>query len=86
MKAEDLKTKTVDELHKLLLDTRKAQFNVRFQRAGGQFEKTGEIRKSRRLVARIKTFLNAKKAGDDSKSAAKPAKTTTKAKSKKAAA
>lgn len=59
MKAEDLKTKTQDELKKLLLDTRKAQFNMRFQRGNGQLEKTADIRKMRRAVARIKTFLSA---------------------------
>ncbi len=60
MKAEDLKTKTEDELKKLLLDTRKEQFNMRFQRTNGQLEKTHEMRKARRNVARIKTFLNMK--------------------------
>lgn len=62
MKAEDLKTKTVDELTKLLLDMRKAQLNLRFQRANGQMEKTHEMRKGRRTIARIKTFLNQKQA------------------------
>ena len=60
MKAEDLKTKTPDELQKLLLDQKKAQFNLRFQRSGGQLDNTSEIRKIRRTIARIKTFLNAK--------------------------
>lgn len=59
MKAEDLKTKTQDELKKLLLDERKAQFNLRFQRSSGQLENTAEFRKIRRNIARIKTFLNA---------------------------
>ena len=59
MKAEELKTKTTDELQKLLLETKKAQFNLRFQRSNGQLEKTSEIRKTRRTIARIKTFLNA---------------------------
>ena len=67
MKAEDLKTKTVDELDKLLLETRKEQFNLRFQRSGGQLEKTHEMRKVRRDIARIKTFLTMKK---DTKDAA----------------
>lgn len=58
MKAEDLKTKTQDELKKLLLDTRKEQFNLRFQRSNGTLEKTSEMRKTRRTIARIKTFLN----------------------------
>lgn len=60
MKAEDLKTKTPDELQKLLLDQKKAQFNLRFQGSGGQLDNTSEIRKTRRTIARIKTFLNAK--------------------------
>lgn len=58
MKAEDLKTKTQDELQKMLLDARKDQMNLRFQRAGGQLENTAQIRKTRRNIARIKTFLN----------------------------
>jgi len=62
MKAEDLKTKTPDELQKLLLDSKKEQFNLRFQRSNGQLENTAEIRKNRRTIARIKTFLNAKPA------------------------
>ena len=62
MKAEDLKTKTPDELAKLLVDEKKAQFNMRFQRANGSLENTAEIRKNRRTIARIQTFLNAKSA------------------------
>jgi len=59
MKAEDLRAKSEDELKALLLEQRKAQFNMRFQRSGGQLEKTHEMRKARRTIARIKTFLNA---------------------------
>ena len=72
MKAEDLKTKTVDELSKLLLDTRKEQFNLRFQRTQGALVNTSQMRKARRNVARIKTFLNAKKKEEAAK-ATKPA-------------
>ena len=57
MKAEDLKTKTVDELVKLLLEKRKEQLNLRFQKSGGTLERTHEIREVRRTIARIKTFL-----------------------------
>ncbi len=60
MKAEDFKTKTEDELKKLLLDTKKEQFNQRFQRANGTLEKTHDIRNVRKTIARIQTFLNAK--------------------------
>ena len=73
MKAEDLRTKTVDELNKLLLDTRKAQFNMRFQKSQGTMENTAEIRNNRRNIARIKTFLNQKEVGEAAKPAAKKA-------------
>ena len=62
MKAEELKGKTEDELNKLLLDIRKEQFNQRFQRSQGSLEKTHEMRKTKRTIARIKTFLTAVKA------------------------
>lgn len=85
MKAEDLKTKTEDELTKLLLDARKNQFNLRFQRSGGTLENTAEIRKTRRNIARIKTFLTQKKSEAAAPAAKKPAaKKTTKAKTKAA--
>ena len=81
MKAEDLKAKTEDELQKLLLDTRKEQFNQRFQTSQGALENTSQIRKTRRTVARIKTMLNAKSSG-----AVAPVKAAKKAAPKKAAA
>lgn len=87
MKAEDLKTKTPDELQKLLLDQKKAQFNLRFQISGGQLNNTAEIRKTRRAIARIKTFLNAKPAdATAAKKATAKAAAPKKAESKKPAA
>jgi large subunit ribosomal protein L29 len=80
MNIQDLVTKSPDELKTLLLEQRKAQMNVRFQRAGGQLEKTHEIRGLRRSIARIKTLLSGK--AKPAKAASAPAKT----KSKKAAA
>jgi large subunit ribosomal protein L29 len=71
MKKEDLKAKTIDELQKALMDSRKEQMNLRFQRSGGQLERTSEIRKTRRSIARIKTFINMKQSGKDT-GAAKP--------------
>jgi large subunit ribosomal protein L29 len=57
MKAEDLKGKTPDELNQQLLDLRKEQFNLRFQKASGQLENTARVRQVRRDIARIKTVL-----------------------------
>lgn len=63
MKAEDLKTKTEDELKKTLLDLRKEQFNMRFQRTQGSLENTAQLRNVRRTIARVKTFLNQTQTG-----------------------
>ncbi len=57
MKAEDLKGKTADELGKMLVDLRKEQFNLRFQQSQGQLDDVSKMRKTRRDIARVKTFL-----------------------------
>ena len=62
--AEDLKGKTPDELKALLLEMGKKALNMRFQKVNGQLQNTSEVRKVRRTIARIKTFMNEKaKAG-----------------------
>ena len=55
-KIVDIRAKTPDELQAQLLDLRKEQFNLRFQRATGQLEATGRIRVVRRDIAKIKTI------------------------------
>ena len=55
-KASDVRAKTPDELAALLLDLRKEQFNLRFQRATGQQEGTARVREVRREIARVKTI------------------------------
>ena len=57
MKAVDLRAKSTDELKESLLDLRKEQFNLRFQKASGQLENTARVRQVRRDIARIKTVL-----------------------------
>jgi large subunit ribosomal protein L29 len=55
-KAGDVRARTPDELAALLLDLRKEQFNLRFQRATGQQEGTARVREVRREIARVKTI------------------------------
>ena len=57
MKASELRTKTSDQLGDQLLQLKKEQFNLRFQRATGQLENTARVREVRRDIARIKTIL-----------------------------
>ena len=60
-KASDVRAKTEDELSTLLLDLRKEQFNLRFQRATGQQEGVARVRQVRREIARVKTIMAEKK-------------------------
>ena len=55
--ATEIRAKTQDELKQALIDLKKEQFNLRFQRANGQLENTARARAVRREIARIKTIL-----------------------------
>jgi large subunit ribosomal protein L29 len=57
MKAAELRGRTGDQLREQLLDLKKEQFNLRFQKASGQLENTARVRQVRRDIARIKTLL-----------------------------
>ena len=62
MNIQDIQGMTPDQLSESLLSLKKEQFNLRFQAATGQVEKThraGEIRKD---IARIKTVLRSRQA------------------------
>ena len=61
MKAVDVRAKSVEQLGTELLELRKSQFNLRFQRATGQTEGVGRVKQTRRDIARIKTILAEKK-------------------------
>lgn len=61
MKVEDLRPKSDDELKDQLGELHKEAFNLRFQAASGQLEKTARVREVRRDIARIKTLLNERK-------------------------
>ncbi len=54
-KIGDIRAKSPDQIAELLLELRKEQFNLRFQRATGQNEGLGRVKQARREIARIKT-------------------------------
>ncbi|NPD66977.1 50S ribosomal protein L29 [Lichenicola cladoniae] len=60
-KPSELRAKTEDELNTLLLDLKKEQFNLRFQRAVGQTEGASRVREVRREIARLKTVQHSNK-------------------------
>ena len=56
----DIKTMTPDQLQDELLNLKKEQFNLRFQRATGQLENTSRVREVRRDIARVRTMQRQK--------------------------
>ena len=62
MKNSDVKAMTSDQLKDELIKLKKEQFNLRFQKATGQVEKTHRVGEVRKDIARIKTVLRAKQA------------------------
>ena len=60
MKATELKEKNVAELNEELLNLLREQFNLRMQHSTGQLEKTDQLKKVRRNIARVKTILTEK--------------------------
>lgn len=56
MKTVDARALSADQLNDELLKLKKEQFNLRFQDATGQLEKTARVRQVRRAIARIKTI------------------------------
>jgi large subunit ribosomal protein L29 len=61
-RASDLNAMSTDQLSDELLNLKKEQFNLRFQRATGQLENTGRVREVRRDIARVKTLQRQKSA------------------------
>ena len=62
MKIEDVRGMTPDQLAEQLVSLKKEQFNLRFQAATGQVEKTHRVDQVRKDIARIKTVLRSKPA------------------------
>ena len=60
MKIADVRSMSADQLSETLLNLKKEQFNLRFQRATGQMEKTHRVEEVRKDIARIKTVLRSK--------------------------
>ena len=60
MKASELRSKSVDELNRELLELLKAQFSLRMQKATQQLSNMSQIGKVRKDIARVRTLLREK--------------------------
>lgn len=56
----DLKAKTEDQLGEELGNLKREAFNLRFQAATNQLEKSSRVREVRRDIARIKTLQSSR--------------------------
>jgi large subunit ribosomal protein L29 len=57
---ETFRASTPDQLRDELTKLKKEQFNLRFQKATGQMEKTARVKEVRRDIARIESVLTDK--------------------------
>ena len=56
----DIKAMSPDQLQDELVNLKKEQFNLRFQRATGQLENTSRVRVVRKDIARVRTLQRQK--------------------------
>jgi large subunit ribosomal protein L29 len=60
----DLSVMSDDQLEQEILNLKKEQFNLRFQRATGQLQDTTRVRVVRRDIARAKTIAASRRTAD----------------------
>ena len=63
MKIGDVRAMSPDEVEDKILELKKEQFNLRFQRATGQLESTSRVRTVRRDIAKLLTIATERRAG-----------------------
>ncbi|MDC9725588.1 MAG: 50S ribosomal protein L29 [Gammaproteobacteria bacterium] len=61
MNASEIRAKSAEDIGKELEALHKEQFNLRMQNATGQLQRTSEMRRVSREIARIKTVINENK-------------------------
>ena len=64
MKTAELRKKDVAGLQAEVKDLQKAHFNLRMQKATQQLSNTGQLKTTRRGIARAKTLIAEKQAAD----------------------
>lgn len=63
MKAQEIRALSNDQVKDKLLELRKEQMGLRFQKATNQLEKTHRSSEVRRDIARLKTEMNQRTSG-----------------------
>tara|TARA_B100000941_G_scaffold177915_1_gene127473 strand:- start:92 stop:283 length:192 start_codon:yes stop_codon:yes gene_type:complete len=60
MKNKEIKKQSKDELIKNIEKLKKDLFNMRFQKINGQIKNTAQVKESKKVLARLKTYLGEK--------------------------
>ncbi len=61
MKAEEIRSKSVDKIEEMLVDARENYFKLRFQFSSGQLTDSSRLSMARQTIARIETILRESK-------------------------
>ncbi len=61
IEVSELRGQSTEQLGERLVELKKEQFNLRFQRATGQLESTSRVREVRRDIARVMTVMTEKR-------------------------
>ncbi|MCB1851363.1 MAG: 50S ribosomal protein L29 [Gammaproteobacteria bacterium] len=64
MNVAEIRKKSAEDLEKTLTELRREQFNLRMQKGTGQLSRPSEVHRVRKAIARVKTVMNERKAGD----------------------
>ena len=68
---DDLRTKSVEELRQVLVDTQEELFNLKFQRATGNLDNHRNIRRAKKEIARVHTLIREKELVEAGKGSSK---------------
>lgn len=60
MKAKELKLKTIDELKKIVAETREKIMSLNLERADRKLKKVSDYKKNKHLISRILTIIGEK--------------------------
>lgn len=67
MKAKELKLKTINELKKIISETRENTLSLNMQRADRKLKNMAQYKKNRQLISRILTIIGEKEKINNSK-------------------
>ncbi len=61
MKLQEMREKSIDELTLAIIDYKKELFNYKLQKSLHKLENTAQIKKTKNIIAQIKTVIGEKK-------------------------